>query len=91
MGDDPKVGALVYVSAYAPDVGEPANDASAPFGWTEGQKQIRVGADNFASATWEGMLEDIAQRLPMVERKLAFAVQGRSYAPTFAEKLTTAA
>ena len=50
-GDDPKVAALVYVSAYAPDVGQSANDASAPFGWTEGQKQIRVGGDNFANVT----------------------------------------
>jgi pimeloyl-ACP methyl ester carboxylesterase len=30
VGDDPKVAALVYVSAYAPDVGQSANDASAP-------------------------------------------------------------
>jgi len=90
-GDDPKVAALVYVSAYAPDVGESANDASAPFGWTEGQKQIRVGSDNFATITWEGMREDIAQRLPMADRKLAFAVQGQSYAPAFDEKLKSAA
>src|ERR1700722_14854812 len=90
-GDDPKVAALVYVSAYAPDVGQSANDASAPFGWTEGQKQIRVGGDKFATVTSEGMLEDIAQGLPMAERKLAFAVQGQSYAPMFDEKLTIAA
>jgi pimeloyl-ACP methyl ester carboxylesterase len=90
-GDDPKVAALVFVSAYAPDVGQSANDASAPFGWTEGQKQIRVGGDNFATVTSQGMLEDIAQRLPMADRKLAFAVQGQSYAPMFDEKLTTAA
>jgi pimeloyl-ACP methyl ester carboxylesterase len=44
VGDDPRVAALVYVSAYAPDVGQSANDASAPFGWTEGQKQIRVAS-----------------------------------------------
>jgi pimeloyl-ACP methyl ester carboxylesterase len=91
VGDDPKVAALVYVSAYAPDVGQSANDASAPFGWTEGQKQIRVGSDKFATVTLRGMLEDIAQRLPMADRKLAFAVQGQSYAPMFDEKLTTAA
>jgi pimeloyl-ACP methyl ester carboxylesterase len=91
VGDDPKVAALVYVSAYAPDVGQSANDASAPFGWTEGQKQIRVGADKFATVTWEGVMEDIAQRLPMADRKLMFAVQGQSYAPTFDEKLTIAA
>ncbi len=90
-GDDPKVAALVYVSAYAPDVGQSANDASAPFGWTEGQKQIRVGSGNFATVTAEGMLEDIAQGLPMADRKLMFAVQGQSYAPAFDEKLTIAA
>ena len=33
--------------------------------------------------TSEGMLEDIAQGLPMAERKLALAVQGRSYGPMF--------
>jgi pimeloyl-ACP methyl ester carboxylesterase len=81
VGDDPKVAALVYVSAYAPDVGQSANDASAPFGWTEGQKQIRVGSDKFATVTLEGVIEDIAQRLPMADRKLMFAVQGQSYAP----------
>jgi hypothetical protein len=32
-------------------VGESANDASAPFGWTAGQKQIRLGPDNFATVT----------------------------------------
>ena len=90
VGDDPKVAALVYVSAYAPDVGQSANDASAPFGWTDGQKQIRVGSDKFATVTSEGMLQDIAQRLPMADQKLAFAVQGQSYAPMFDEKLTVA-
>jgi pimeloyl-ACP methyl ester carboxylesterase len=90
-GDDPKVAALVYVTAYAPDVGQSANDASAPFGWTEGQKQIRVNSDGFATVTAEGMLQDIAEGLPMAERQLALAVQGQSYGPMFDEKLTVAA
>jgi pimeloyl-ACP methyl ester carboxylesterase len=90
-GDDPKVAGLVYVAAYAPEVGQSANDASTPFGWTEGQKQIRVDAEKFATVTSEGMLEDIAQGLPMAERKLALAVQGQSYGPMFDEKLTVAA
>jgi pimeloyl-ACP methyl ester carboxylesterase len=90
-GDHPKVAGLVYVAAYAPEVGESANDASAPFGWTEGQKQIRVDNEKFATITSEGMLEDIAQGLPMKEGKLALAVQGQSYAPMFDEKLTVAA
>ena len=90
-GDHPKVAALVYVAAYAPEAGESANDASRPFGWTEGQKQIRTAGDKFATITPQGMLDDIAQRLCMAERTLAFAVQGQSYAPLFDEKLTVAA
>src|ERR1700684_4212952 len=90
-GDDPKVAALVYVAAYAPEVGQSANDASSPFGWTEGQKQIRLDSDKFATISEEGMLQDIAQGLPMAERRLALAVQGQSYGPMFDEKLTVAA
>src|ERR1700678_3733099 len=90
-GDDPKVAALVYVTAYAPEAGQSANDASRPFGWTEGQKQIRLDAQKFATLTSEGMLEDVTEGLPMPERKLAFAVQGQSYGPMFDEKLTIAA
>jgi pimeloyl-ACP methyl ester carboxylesterase len=90
-GNDPKVAALVYVAAYAPEVGQSANDASAPFGWTEGQKQIRVDSEKSATLTSEGMLENVTEGLPMAERELAFAVQGQSYGPMFDEKLTVAA
>lgn len=90
-GDDPKVVGLVYIAAYAPEIGESANDASNPFGWTEGQKQIRLDDEKFATVTHEGMFEDITEGLPMAERKLALAVQGQSYAPLFDEKLTVAA
>jgi pimeloyl-ACP methyl ester carboxylesterase len=90
-GDDPKVVGLVYVAAYAPDVGQSANDASTPYGATEGQKSIRVDADKFAYMTPQGMLEDFAQGLPLPERKIVLAVQGQSYGPMFSEKLTVAA
>jgi pimeloyl-ACP methyl ester carboxylesterase len=90
-GDDPKVAALVYVAAYAPEVGQSANDASTPFGITEGQKQIRVDDENFATLTAKGMFEDVTPALPLAEQQLAFAVQGQSFAPMFSEKLTTAA
>jgi pimeloyl-ACP methyl ester carboxylesterase len=90
-GDDPKVAGLVYVAAYAPDEGQSANDASGPFGKTEGQNQIRVDNSKYASLTETGILEDFAQGLPMAERKLVAAVQGQSFGPMFAEKLTIAA
>lgn len=90
-GDGPKVAGLVYVAAYAPDTGQSANDASGAFGVTEGQKQIRVDASQYASLSDTGIFEDFAQGLPRNERKLVAAVQGQSYGPMFAEKLTVAA
>jgi pimeloyl-ACP methyl ester carboxylesterase len=90
-GDHPKVAGLVYVTGYAPEVGQSANDAGAPYGWSEGQKQIRVDAEKFAYVTPEGMLDNIAEGLPMEERTLALAVQGQSYGPMFDEKVTVTA
>jgi pimeloyl-ACP methyl ester carboxylesterase len=90
-GDDPKIVGLVYIAAYAPEIGQSANDASSPYGWTEGQKQIRLDGDKFATISAEGMLDDITEGLPMQERKLALAVQAPSYGPMFDEKITKAA
>jgi pimeloyl-ACP methyl ester carboxylesterase len=90
-GDDPKVVGLVYISAYAPDAGQSANDASSPYGWTEGQKQIRLDDAKFASMTFKGVSEDIAQRLPLATQQLFFATQGQTYGPMFDEKITVAA
>jgi hypothetical protein len=90
-GEDPKVAGLVYVAAYAPDVGQSANDASTPFGLTEGQKQIRIDDQKFAYMTSDGIFQDFAQGLPVPERKLVLAVEGESYGPMFSEKLTVAA
>jgi pimeloyl-ACP methyl ester carboxylesterase len=90
-GDDPKVAGLVYVAAYVPDVGKSANDTSAPFGLTPGQKSIQVDAQHFASMSEEGVLNCFADGLTMSERRLVFAVQGQTYGPMFDEKLTHAA
>ena len=90
-GDDPKVAGLVYITAYAPEVGESSNDAGTPYGWTSGQKQIRLTADKFATLTTEGMLNYVTEGLPMEEGLLALATQGQSYGPMFDEKLTVAA
>jgi hypothetical protein len=51
----------------------------------------RIWDGHFATVTWKGMLENIAQRLLMADRKLMSAVQGQNYAPTSDEKLTIAA
>src|SRR5262249_24909625 len=86
-GDDPKVAGLVYVAAYAPDAGSSANETSAPYGPTPGQKAIRVDPNHFASMSPEGILNSFADGLPLQERKLVLAVQGQIYGPMFDEKL----
>jgi pimeloyl-ACP methyl ester carboxylesterase len=91
VGNDPKVAGLVYVAAYAPDKGESAGDVSAAYGRTAGQKRIEVDAQQFASMSEQGILNFFAEGLPMAERKLVHAVQGQTYVPMFAEKLTQAA
>ena len=90
-GDDPRVAGIVYISAYAPEIGQSANDASREYGWTEGQKQIRVDSEGFATISAEGMLNDITEGLPLPEGRLALAVQAPSYGALFDEKLTRAA
>ena len=91
VGDDPKVAGLVYVAAYAPEVGMSANETSAPFGSTPGQKAIKVDDHHFAWMSDEGILNSFADGLPMSERRIVLAVQGQIYGPMFDEKLTHAA
>ena len=90
-GDDPNVAGLVYITAYAPEEGQSANDASSPFGWTDGQKQIQSAGDGFVTLSKAGMFDCVANGLSEAEKQLAFAVQGQSFGPMFSEKLTTAA
>jgi pimeloyl-ACP methyl ester carboxylesterase len=91
VGDDPKVAGLVYVAAYAPEIGRSANQTSEPFGPTQGQKAIKVDAQHFASMSEEGIMNAFADGLPMADRRLVLAVQGQIYGPMFDEKLNHAA
>jgi len=90
-GDDPKVSGLVYIAAYVPDVGTSANDTSAPYGFTPGQKSIQVDSEHFARMSPDGILNYFAEGLPMPERRIVLAVQGQTNGPMFDEKLTHAA
>ena len=90
-GDDPKVVGLVYVAAFMPEIGQSANQNSAPFGPTPVQKEIKVDAQHFARLSEEGVFNAFADGLPMAERRLVLAVQGQIYGPMFDEKLTHAA
>jgi len=47
-----------------------------------------LDSEKFATVTSEGMLEYIAQGLPMAERKLALAVQSQSYGRSTAREFS---
>ena len=91
-GNDPKVAALVYVAAFAPDAddtltsllasGEPPSAAVA-----EG----RADANGFIRLTEKGMLEYFAQDLPDVEKRVMLATQGPPAAKIFDDKVPAVA
>jgi pimeloyl-ACP methyl ester carboxylesterase len=90
-GDDPKVKALVYINAFAPDAGMSVNDqgkGAAPLPW---QKTVIVSKDGFLSLPPASIAENFAQDLPKREAMVIAATQGPTAASAFDDKLTVAA
>jgi len=90
-GDDPKVKALVYVAAFAPDVGMSVNDlgkGSPPLPW---QKALIVSKDGYLTLPTTYVASDFAQDLPKSTTALIAATQGPTAARAFDDKVTVAA
>jgi pimeloyl-ACP methyl ester carboxylesterase len=90
-GNDPKVVALVYVAAGAPDRGQSFADMSKPFAPAPGGAEVRLGATGFLTLTDAGVRDDLAPDLPARERGILAATQGDWAAHSSNEKLTIAA
>ncbi len=90
-GNDPKVVGLVYVAAFAPDVGEAVGELGKEFPPAPGGAELRPDAGGFLTMTTKGVLENFAPDLPMAERKLLAATQGPTNGAAFGAKLTNAA
>jgi pimeloyl-ACP methyl ester carboxylesterase len=67
-GNDPKVNGLVYISAYAPDVGQSVFSLNALVPETPVMDEIRPNG-GFLSLTAEGIRADFAQDLPDTEKQ----------------------
>jgi pimeloyl-ACP methyl ester carboxylesterase len=90
-GDDPKVKALVYISALAPDVGMSANDLGKGAPLLPWQKAAVVSKDGFLTIP-EGIVEsEFAQDLPKSQARILAATQGPIAARAFDDKLSIAA
>ena len=90
-GGDPKVVGLVYVSAFAPDVGETGASLIAAHPRPPALSTIVTDQGGYVYQTIEGMLENIAPDLPAAEARVLAATQGRLAGRAFEESVTVAA
>src|SRR5438132_4414489 len=89
-GAHPKVSALVYVAARAPDAGEDYGALAAKFPTPPASAGL-VKSDGYAQLSEESFLRDFAGDLEPARARALYAVQGRISATLFASKTTQAA
>lgn len=89
-GVDPKVAALVYVAARAPDAGEDYAALAARFPAAPASKGL-VKSGGFGQLNEEAFVRDFAGDIPADKAKALYAVQGRIADTLFASKTTEAA
>src|ERR1700692_4332974 len=90
VGNDPKVSALVYVAARAPDAGEDFAALAAKFPKPPASAGV-VKANGFFWLSEEAFLRDFAGDLEPARARALYAVQGQVASALVTEKTTTAA
>jgi pimeloyl-ACP methyl ester carboxylesterase len=90
-GADPKVAGLVYVAAFAPDVGQAVGDLGKDLPPPPGGAEIRPDAGGYLTMTAKGVFENFAHDLPLAQKKLIFATQGATNSSLFGAKVANAA
>jgi pimeloyl-ACP methyl ester carboxylesterase len=91
VGTDPKVAALVFVAAFAPDTGEAVGELGKEFAPAPGGGELRPDAQGYLSLTPKGIEEFFAPDLPLAERKVMVATQGPTNGACFGAKINEAA
>src|SRR5713226_100895 len=89
-GVDPKVSALVYVAARAPDAGEDYTALAAKFPAPPASAGL-VKSSGFAQLSEEAFLRDFAGDIEPAKARILYAVQGRVSDTLFSGKTTQAA
>jgi pimeloyl-ACP methyl ester carboxylesterase len=83
VGNDPKVTALVYVAAFAPDAGQSAGSLNNSVPPTPMAAEVRPDSQGFLKLTKKGIYEDFAQDVTAAEKLQLYVAQ----APTNAKSL----
>jgi pimeloyl-ACP methyl ester carboxylesterase len=90
-GTDPKVAALVYVSAFAPDVGESGSSLIGAHPTPPALSTVVTDSSGFVYQTVEGVLNNIAPDVPVAEARALAVTQGRLAGKAFGQTVTVAA
>ncbi len=75
-GMNPKVAGLVYVAAFAPDIGESCGSMGKAYPPSPVGPEVRPIADGYLLLSAKGINEDFAQDLSVEERNTMVATQG---------------
>jgi pimeloyl-ACP methyl ester carboxylesterase len=90
-GVDPKVAALVYVSAFAPDVGESGSSLISAHPTPPALSTIVTDSAGFVYQTIDGVLKNIAPDVPAAEARALAVTQRRLAGKAFGQTVTVAA
>lgn len=90
-GNDPKVKALVYVAARAPDVGEDYGALAAKFPTPPAAAGLVKSPDGYAQLSEQAFVRDFAGDLDPAQARVLYAGQGRISQTLFASRTTQAA
>lgn len=90
-GNNPKVARLVYVAAFGPDTGESVATTAKAFAPAPVASEVRPIADGFVVLTMKGVMDDFAQDLSLLEKRLLVATQAPTSGSVFGAAMTDAA
>ena len=91
IGVDPKVTALVYIAARAPDAGEDYTALAARYATPPASAGLVKTPDGYAQLSEDAFLNDFAQDVDPVRARMLYAVQGRISNELFNGRTTQAA
>ena len=90
-GTDPKVAVLVYVSAFAPDVGETGSGLIGEHPTPPALSTVVTDSTGFVYQTTEGVLKNMAPDIPAADAQVLAVTQGRLAGKAFEQSVTEAA
>jgi pimeloyl-ACP methyl ester carboxylesterase len=90
-GDDPKVVALVYLSAFAPDIGESGSSLIGAHPAPPALSTVVTDSAGFTYQSVEGMVKNVAPDVPEADARILAVTQGRLAGVAFGQTAIAAA